>query len=182
MNRLLVLGLLLVMLVGCTQSPPATENKSPDNMPQATESPQPQPPSPDPVPSPSEPEPNEFAGKTLESIAASGSPVECDITFTYQNKPATAKFFMKGTPEMRFEETTSGLAQCQKTITVIRDERRYAGCEGKTIMPSCDWFKSDHSGGLPQQFQNLPPQSVNCKVWTYDKSKFTTQGQSCSMG
>jgi hypothetical protein len=185
MNRLLSI-LLLVMLVGCTQNTQtqAETPKSPPipQQPQAQPPPQPSTLPSQPAAPPPEPAPNEFAGKTLETIASSGSAVECDIKFTYQNKPATAKFFMKGLSEMRFEETSSGLAQCQKTITVIRESRRYAGCEGKTIMPSCDWFRSDHSGGIPQQFQNLPPGNVACKAWTYDKSKFATPGQGCSMG
>ena len=138
-----------------------------------------------PAPSPLPPPPsliNPYAGKTLEAIAASGDSVECDITFNYQNKPAMAKFYMKGTAEMRFEETSSGLAQCpQGTITVIRDTRRYAGCEGKTIFPGCDWFRSDHSGGLPEQFRGLPASDVRCRAWVYDKTKFQTPGQSCSM-
>jgi hypothetical protein len=107
--------------------------------------------------------------------------VECDITFTYQSKPAKAKLYLKGTAEMRFEETTSGLAQCDKTITVIRESRRYSGCEGKMVFPGCDWFRSDHSGGLPSQFRDLPLEDVDCRPWIYDKAKFATSGQSCSM-
>ena len=90
---------------------------------------------------------------------------------------------MVGTEKMRYEETTSGIGQCSsaKTITVIRETRRYVGCEGRTVFPGCYWFRSDHSGGLPEQFRGLPPSDVNCRAWTYDETKFQTPGQSCSM-
>ncbi|MEW6035709.1 MAG: hypothetical protein AB1529_03795 [Candidatus Micrarchaeota archaeon] len=192
--KLLALGLFAILLLGCVSQQPSSPQQNapsapamqgnatePEGQPpagNATPAPAQMPPSPPPQPS----APNPYAGMTLESIAASGEPVECNVTFTYQNKPAQARFYMKGTAEMRFEETASGLAQCSgKTITIIRDTRRYAGCDGKTIFPGCDWFRSDHSGGLPSQFRDLPATDVGCAAWPYDKAKFQTPGQSCSM-
>ncbi len=189
--KIAALGIFAILLLGCVsqepvQQPPSPQNTE-DNLSEGTQERPPAgnatpAPSPSPPPQPSLPEANPYEGMTLESIAASEEPVGCNVTFTYQNKPAQARFYMKGTAEMRFEETESGLAQCPgKTITIIRDTRRYAGCDGKMIFPGCDWFRSDHSGGLPSQFRDLPAESVDCSAWTYNKAAFQTTGQSCAM-
>src|SRR5574337_897860 len=132
--RIIFTCIALFLLFGCASSPAKNETAA-DDVPLPEQPPVEAPPADDaPVAPPEQPAAEDpFAGKTLEEIAVSGSPAECVVRFTYQNKPATAKFYLRGTEEMRFEETSSGLAQCQKTITVIRDGRRYAGCEGKTI-------------------------------------------------
>ena len=191
MRRYLVFVILGLLVFGCTagNSPqpsappqPAGNATPPSAPPSVTPPTAATPPSTQPAaPPPALPGINPYSGKTLEEIAASGDSVQCDITFIYQNKPAQARFYMKGTGEMRYEETASGVSQCAKTITVIRDTRKYVGCENKTIFPGCYWFRSDHPGGLPDQFRGLPASSVSCASWAYDAAKFQTPGQSCSM-
>lgn len=123
----------------------------------------------------------QFAG-----LIAMGIPLDCDISYTYAGKPATAKLYIGEDSEFRVESSV-GMVQCKKTITVIRGTRQYVGCSDKQVMPSCDWFKSAYDEGRPGvasnfDFSGVPASSISCKDWTIDKSMFVTEGTSCELG
>lgn len=78
------------------------------------------------------------------------------------------------------------MSQCSKTISIVRDARVYVGCDGKQMMPSCDWFRSDYDPARPGEsstfnFYETPSSQIACKGWAYDESVFTTAGNVCHM-
>jgi|GEM_PF-6885903 len=123
----------------------------------------------------------DFASLTKMDI-----PLECEIVYSYQGKEIKTHIFMQGVSRLRVE-SPAGMSQCTTTITVIRGEGQYVGCEGKMVMPSCDWFRSSYDPSEPGRasnfdFQSVPSSKISCKDWTFDESKFKTEGMSCQLG
>jgi hypothetical protein len=129
------------------------------------------------------------AGKTYSAkfseLAGMGKPLECEIRYTYGGKEteATIRF---GADSEFLVESPKGVAQCAKTITVIRDTRQYVGCSDKRIVTGCDWFKSAYDKSTPGlasafDFQNVPASSITCRDWAYDRSVFITNGTVCEL-
>ncbi|HSB46870.1 MAG TPA: hypothetical protein VLD37_02565 [Candidatus Bilamarchaeum sp.] len=181
---LVIAGLLLI---GCTQSPaqPAQNTSKPaETSPPAQPAPSggndSQPPAP-----PSQPAPSQYAGKTFPELVALGIPLQCEISYTYQGKPGSSNVYFKGGAEIRVETVGgAGMSQCTRTISIVRDTRVYVGCDGKQVMPSCDWFRSDYDPARPGEsstfnFYETSPSQISCRDWAYDKTVFATAGNVC---
>lgn len=122
----------------------------------------------------------------FSALIGMGIPLECEINYTYAGKPVTARMLIGKDSNIRVESAT-GMTQCAKTITIIRGSRQYVGCSDKTVMPSCDWFKSGYDPMNPGvasnfDFSIVPASSIECRDWTSDDSAFRTNGTSCEMG
>ncbi|MEW6722369.1 MAG: hypothetical protein AB1324_03840 [Candidatus Micrarchaeota archaeon] len=169
---------------GTQAQPPAPQQPVPEN---AT------PPSPgttspsepaNPAPPPSD---NKYSGKTFAWLVALDVPLVCEINYTWQGKPGYSKVYMKGGDELRVETVGgAGMAQCSKTISIVRGTRVYVGCEGKMVMPSCDWFRSDYDPAEPGvsstfNFRDVSPSQILCADWEYSSESFSTPGNSCHL-
>ncbi len=190
--RYVVLLIGMIMLAGCAAG--VQEEKAAEEMPAAeaplneTEIPEEQP---EPVQEQEEQPPQEAAegngySADFASLAAMDIPLECDITYTYKGKEIQARMYMQGAERLRVE-SPAGMTQCARTITVIRDTKQYVGCEGKMIMPSCDWFKSSYDTSKPGlasnfDFREVPASRIECRDWIFDDAKFRTEGTSCQLG
>jgi hypothetical protein len=122
----------------------------------------------------------------FSGLVAMGIPLECDVEYTYSGKAVDARMLISADSEIRVE-SPEGMQQCAETITVIRGTRQYVGCEGKMIIPSCDWFKSGYDPGRPGKaasfdFSQVPASSISCRDWEYDASAFSTGGTICELG
>ncbi|MFN7991443.1 MAG: hypothetical protein U0R44_04775 [Candidatus Micrarchaeia archaeon] len=184
--------LLAVLLFGCASKP--AQSEAPVN-----DSTKPSEPGKAPPPAippqnktvPAQPPPeaaSPYAGKDFPSLVSLGLPLECDITYTYSGKPGTSKVYLKGGSELRVETVGgAGMSQCSKTVSIVRKDKVFVGCDGKMIMPSCDWFGSDYDPALPGEsstfnFRETPPSQISCRDWAYDQSKFVTGGNVCHLG
>ena len=126
-----------------------------------------------------------YSGRTFAQLAAMGVPLECNVTHTYQGAQIVSRMYMNGTEELRFE-SSAGLSQCQKTVSVVRGSRIYFSCgEGKMVFPSCDWLREDYTEpGRSSTFDlaSLGPDAIACTDWEYDESFFKTPGEVCHLG
>jgi hypothetical protein len=130
-----------------------------------------------------------FENKDFATLAAMGVPLQCDITMTYQGNTTTVRIYMKGDKEVRTEVSTSS-SQCSKSVSIIKDDKWYMGCENSNIMGTCKWLKfnmtsssdDDSTGGdysasySAPDFSEVPSTKINCQPWVYDASKFTPSG------
>jgi hypothetical protein len=136
---------------------------------------------------PAPPSAAQYAGKTFSELVALDLPLECDINYTYQGKAGYSRVLLKGGAELRVETVGgAGMSQCSKTISIVRGSTVYVGCDGKMIMPSCDWFRSSYDPSEPGvsstfNFKDLPPSQIACRDWEYDSSEFDTPGNSCHL-
>jgi hypothetical protein len=115
-----------------------------------------------------------------------GIPLECEINYTYAGRQVSARMLIGKDSDIRVESSV-GMVQCQKTITIIRGSRQYVGCSDKAVMPSCDWFKSGYdptNSGVASNFDfsAVPASSIACHDWTAEDSEFRTNGTICEMG
>jgi hypothetical protein len=137
---------------------------------------------------PAEPQnpPAKTYSASFSALAVMGIPLECGVNYTYSGKPATARLLIGTDSDIRVESSV-GMVQCRKTITVIHDNRQYVGCSDKQVMPSCDWFKSGYDPANPGvasnfDFSGVPASSISCRDWEYDPSLFKTNGTVCELG
>ncbi len=132
--------------------------------------------------------PGQYSGLDFAGLVALEAPLQCNITYIYQGRSYQSQVWMKGGGQMRVESIGgSGLPQCNKTISIVQGSHVYVGCEGKTVIPSCDWFVSSYDPLTPGisstfYFRNVPADQISCQDWAYDPSVFLTSGNECSLG
>ncbi len=177
--------ILTILLFGCAgQASQAQAPAGNTTTPAGDQSPQPYIPQANPQP----PAPGPYSGLDFAALAALDSPIQCNITSVYQGRSFQSQVWMKGASQMRVESVGgAGLSQCTKTISVVEGSKVYVGCEGKQVIPSCDWFVSAYNPQAPGlsstfDFTNLPPAQMDCRDWAYDPSQFLAKGNDCSMG
>ncbi|MCI0503227.1 hypothetical protein L0Y65_00785 [Candidatus Micrarchaeota archaeon] len=130
------------------------------------------------------PEAKTYSG-TFAELDAMGLSLICDVRYTYGDRETSAAVHFGTDSEFRVE-SPEGVAQCDRTITVIRDTRQYVGCSDKDIIIGCDWFKSSYDRDTPGaassfDFSTVPASSISCRDWAYDRSMFATGGNICEM-
>jgi hypothetical protein len=185
-----ILLLSFALLLGCVSQPPAQPpagaTQGASGIPQNSDTYAP--PSLPPPSGPAPAAPSPYAGMDFAALAALGTPVQCDINYTYQGRQYPAKVYMRGGGEIRVEVAGgSGLSQCAKTISIVQADKVYVGCQNKTVLPSCDWFSSSYNPQAPGQsstfdFSLTPPSAFSCSDWSYDPSLFSASGRVCRLG
>lgn len=200
MRKILIIAIAFALLFGCAGNAPSpqanqngagpagngnatvpanassTEGTAPTQVPQV------------PADGPAEPQapPAKTYSASFSGVIGMGIPLECDVNYTYAGKQATARLLIGTDSEFRVESSV-GMVQCKKTVTVIRDSRQYVGCSDKQVMPSCDWFKSAYDTGNPGvasnfDFSGVPASSISCRDWALDDAMFRTNGTICELG
>ena len=134
---------------------------------------------------PSQPsEPVDYSGMEYANVLASGNPVICDITSTYQGETMTMRVYMKGENRIRYEYEFAG----ENMVMIMRDDVTYFTNMIAEDYPQCAWLSVEAEEPEPAEpgepgdyqytyeppdFEDMPETTIECSPWTYDESMFT---------
>ena len=201
MKKILIIAIAFALLFGCAGNSPGPQADQAGTVPAGTGNetvpanastagdggaPTQAPQVPADVPAEPQAPPAKTYSASFSGLVGMGIPLDCQVNYTYAGKQATARLLIGTDSEFRVESSV-GMVQCRKTITVIHDSRQYVGCSDKQVMPSCDWFKSAYDTGNPGvasnfDFSGVPASSISCRDWALDDAMFKTNGTICELG
>ncbi|MFH1393357.1 MAG: hypothetical protein ABII71_01105 [Candidatus Micrarchaeota archaeon] len=193
-----------LFLFGCTQPSGPAEGPAPvapTASPEATQPPAETPSATTPggQQEPANPETNDgvdLSTQTCMALMATGMPVECTMTTSYQGQSNTVKFWMQGEDNIRYE-IAGQTPECLNMVMIYKENAQYMGCEGqKYFDTACDWYmvtSQDEAEGGPAvqesgtldyesflaSMEGMPATECSCAPWVVDQSKFNTPGKVC---
>jgi len=205
MKKSPILAILLVfglVLFGCT-GPAAPANETAPAVEEPTTPPAEETPSEETPPTetpPAETEPEEPASdlstETCFELLATGLPVDCTMTTSYQGESQSIRFWMHGESNMRYEMSGQG-SDCNTIVMIHKDNADYMGCkDAKWMGTTCDWYMvtveeeaegettAYESGSmdydsLVASIEDMPTTECSCTPWVPDSSVFETPGKVC---
>jgi len=138
----------------------------------------------------------DLEGKVYTELVALGVPLECDISTTLESGSSmNMKMYLQGEDNIYMEYSMSDTSEsaCDKYVIIMTGGVMYIGCDGEPVLPdiNCVWMEyaldeTDSSGAgasssINSDMENIPSTDMTCKPWVYDASKFSVQGESCTI-
>jgi hypothetical protein len=134
---------------------------------------------------------SDWTGKAFAELLALGVPLQCDVQVDVEGGVGSSKMFLSGgrasvESQVRVEATTYSMK------TVLKDKKIYSSVlqamkNPGTPYANCDWIVMDESeakqsGSGQTDYTKIPATKFSCAPWTPDDSKFTTIGETCTLG
>jgi hypothetical protein len=149
----------------------------------------------------------DLSGKNYTELLLLGSPSQCSVTFSNDQRAYDIALFFDGKGSMRVEDPKTNDPECPLNVMIFKGDMAnggvaYMNCptnkgllgnEFGTDTP-CDWLSTDISskyGGIGSfswgivSYTTLPLDMVSddgyaCKPWAAESSKFDTPGHACA--